>query len=106
MRSKRPQRADDIFDFILLKQSDACDTGRSSFEARDRVVRSDAAKSEDWNLRAARFSQGGEASGFRCGRAVLSEHRSEDDEVSFLRLSAQDVVDNVARCSHKKLTCP
>ena len=60
MMSERAQRADDVFDFILLKQADPGDTGRSRFQARGSVSDSDAAESENGDFRPAGFSQGGE----------------------------------------------
>src|ERR1700686_4927357 len=62
MASERPQRAGDVFDFILLKQADGGDAGRSSIQARRGVFYVNAAESEDGGLRPTDFAQGGEAS--------------------------------------------
>ena len=56
MVSERPQRADDVFDFILLKQADAGDASRSRFQARCGVLHGDAAESDDGNICPAGFT--------------------------------------------------
>jgi len=103
MVSERPQRADDVFDFILLEQADACDTGRSSFQARCGIVYRDAAESKNSDFRPAGFLQGGEASGGRSGAASFSEYRSEDGEVSFLTFGAEHIGDSVAGGSNQEV---
>jgi hypothetical protein len=45
MVSERPQRADDVFDFILLEQADGGDASRSSVQARRGVFYVNAAES-------------------------------------------------------------
>src|ERR1700730_6331143 len=60
---ERPERADDVFDFILLEPADGGDAGRSSVQARRGVFQVNAAESENGDLRPAGFAQGGEAGG-------------------------------------------
>ena len=97
MVSECPQRADDIFDSILLKQANTGDAGRSSAKARCCVLHVDAAQSQDWDLRPAGFAQGGEAGGLGSRRLSLSEYRSENGEVNCLRFGAEDLSGSVAR---------
>ena len=61
MVSERPQRADDVFDFILLEQADSGNAGCSSVQARCDILYRDTAESKDRDLRPASFPQGGEA---------------------------------------------
>ena len=103
MGSEWPQRADDVFDFILLKQADACDAGRSSFQAPCGVFHRDAAKSEDGNLRPACFMQGGEACRSPSGSIVFFEDGSKDDKVSALGVGANHVRVRVAGGGHKEV---
>ncbi len=103
MASKRPQRADDIFDFILLEQADAADAGCSSIQTRCGVLYRDAAESKDRDLRPASFAQGGKARRWRPGSAFFFEYRSEDGEVSFLRFGAEDICDRVAGSGHQEV---
>src|SRR6202790_3094290 len=72
MVSERPQRAGDVFDFILLEQTDGGDAGRSSVQARRGVFQVNAAESEDGDLRPAGLAQGGESGGGRSGRTPFS----------------------------------
>src|SRR5258708_33800016 len=65
MVSKRPQLADDVFDFILLEQADGGDAGCSSVEARGGVFQVNAAESENRDVRPAGFAQVGEACRWR-----------------------------------------
>src|ERR1019366_3200382 len=102
MVSERPQRADDVFDFILLEQADGGDAGRSSFQARCGVFYGDAAESEDGDLRPAGFPQGVEAGGVGSGSVSLSEYRSENDEVDGLALGANHILVRVAGGGHEK----
>src|SRR6266478_2154600 len=88
MVSKRPQRADDAFDLILLEQADAGNAGCSSIQTRFGILYSDAAESKDRDLRPAGFAQGGEARRWRSGSACFFEYRSEYDEVGFVGLGA------------------
>jgi hypothetical protein len=55
MVSGYPQCAYNIFNSILLKQTDRCDTGRSGMHARGGVLHRDAAEGKDRNLRPAGF---------------------------------------------------
>ena len=100
MVSERPQRADDVFDFILLEQTDGCNAGRSGAQARGGVVCVNAAESEYGNLRLADFAQGGDA---RCLRVFFFKHRSEDGEVGGLRFGAEDIGGGVAGGGHEKV---
>src|SRR5208282_5677576 len=76
--SKRPQCADDVFDFILLKEADAGDPGCSSLQARCGVFHRDATESEEGDLRPARLMQGGEARRLPSGSIVFFEDRAKD----------------------------
>jgi hypothetical protein len=103
MVSKRPQCADDVFDFILLKQADARDPSRSSFQARCGVFHRDAAESEDRYLRPACFMQGGEACRLPSGSIVFSKDWSKDGEVGTLGLGANHILVRVAGGGHEKV---
>jgi len=96
MGLERPQRADDIFDFILLEQANTGDAGRSSFQARCSVFYRDATKGEDRDLCLAGFPQSSKAGRGSSGGASFSEYRSEDGEVGFFRFGAQDIGGSVA----------
>jgi hypothetical protein len=93
---ERPQRADDVFDFILLKQTDSGDAGGSHLEAGSGIVEIDATEREDRDIALASFPQCGEARGFSPGTISFLEHRSEDGEVSTLRLGTKDLCLSVA----------
>src|ERR1035437_9585986 len=91
MVSERPQRADDIFDSILLEQADTGDPGCSGGKARRCVLQVDAAQSEHRDRRPPGFAQGGEAGGVGSRRLSLSEYRSENGKVGGLRFGAGDI---------------
>lgn len=77
MVSGRPQRLDNVFDFILLEQANASNAGRSRFQACGGVFDRNAAEGENADLRAAGASQGIDASGLHSRRIAFSEHFSE-----------------------------
>src|SRR5260370_26707288 len=101
MVSTRPQRADDVFDLILLEKADAGNAGCSSIQTRFGILYCDAAESKNWDLRPADFAQGGEARRWRSGSAFFFEHRSEDGEVGFVGLGAEDISGRVAGGGHQ-----
>jgi hypothetical protein len=103
MESECAERTHDIFDFILLKQADASDSGRSRPPARSSVFDGDATESEDGNFRPASFPQGEEPGRLRSGSAAFSEYRSEDSKVGSLGLGAEDISDRVTRRGHQKV---
>ena len=103
MVSKRSQCADDVFDFILLKQADAGDPSRSSLQARCGVFHRDAAESEDGDLRPACFMQGGEAGRLPSGSIVFSEDWSKDGEVCTLGVGANHILVRMAGGGHEKV---
>src|ERR1017187_6537583 len=96
MVSERPQRADDIFNFILLKQADAGNASRSSVQARCGIFDGDATERKERNFSAAGIMQGGEARGLRSGRTALAEYRSEHGEVCSLGIGALHVLVGMA----------
>src|ERR1700674_4419974 len=100
---ERPQRADDVFDFILLEQADGGDAGRSSVQARRGVSQVNAAESENGDLRPAGFAQGGEAGGRSSGSNPFSEYWSKNGEVSTLGLHANHVLVRVAGDGNQEL---
>jgi hypothetical protein len=100
---ERPQRVDNVFDFILLKQTDASDAGRSSFQAGGRVFQGDAAEGENADLRPAGFSQGVDASGLHSGSIAFSEDWSKNGEVDRLGLGANHLLLGVAGGGHEKV---
>jgi hypothetical protein len=91
MVSERSQSADDVFDFILLKQADARNASRSSLQAQCGVFHRDATESEDGNLCLAGFPQGSKAHRSGSGRASFPEYRRKNGEVDFLGLGAQNI---------------
>src|SRR5258708_30082417 len=86
---ERPQRADDVFDFMLLEQADGGDAGRSSAQARRGVFQVNAAESENGDLRPAGFAQDGEAGGGRFRSNPFSAYLGQESGVGGLRLGAQ-----------------
>ena len=94
--SETAQGADDVFDFILLKQPDGGNAGGSGFEAGRGVGERDAAEGEDGNLRPAGFAQGGEAGGLSAGAISFLEYRGEDGKVGSFRLGVNDIGGSVA----------
>src|SRR5271156_5906568 len=105
MASDGPQRADNVFDFILLEQADAGDARRASLQARTRIPERDAAQSNDGDFRPASFFQSNQAGG--SSRATFStlpffEHRSKNREVNSVELGAVNVGCRVARSGHEK----
>jgi len=103
MGSERSQSADDFFDFILLKQADARNAGRSSVQARCGVFHRNATESEDLNLCPAGFPQGSKARRSRSGRACFPEYRSKDGEVGFVGRGAQNIGGCVTGGGHEKV---
>ncbi len=101
--SEHSQRADYVFNFILLKQADARNASRSRLQTRCGVFHGDATKGKNGDIRLASFPQGGKAGRRRCGCTSFSEYRSEDNEVGFLRLGAQDISDGVAGGGNEKM---
>lgn len=101
--SERPQRADYVFNFILLKQTDTCDARRSRLQTRCSVFHGDTTQSEDWDLGLARFPQGGKAGRWRFDRASFSEDWSEDNEVGFPGLRTQHIGGRVAGGRNEKV---
>src|SRR5260370_36070759 len=61
MVSKRPERADDVFDLILLEQADAGNAGCSSIQTRFGILYCDPAASKNCDLRPADFAHGAQA---------------------------------------------
>jgi hypothetical protein len=100
---ERPERADDVFDFILLEPADGGEAGRSSVQARRGVFQVNAAESENGDLRPAGFAQGGEAGGWRSGSTPFSEYWSKDGEVGGLGLGANHVLVRVAGDGNQEL---
>jgi hypothetical protein len=98
-----PPSADDVFNLILLEQTNAGDSGRSSFQARCGVFDRDATESEDGNVCPAGLLQRGEAGGGSSGGGYFPEHRSEDGEVGGLRFGAQDIGGCVAGGSQEEV---
>jgi hypothetical protein len=72
-------------------------------QTRCSVFQGDATESKDWDFRVAGLAQGIEARGWRSGSASFSEYRSEDDEVGFLRLGAQDIGSRVTGGGNEKV---
>ena len=105
MMSERPQRVDNVFDFILLEQANASDAGRSSLQAGGGVFQGDAAKGENADLRPAGFLQGIDASGLHAGSIAFSEDWSKNGEVDGLGLGlgANHLLLGVARGGHEEL---
>jgi hypothetical protein len=103
MALERPQRADDVFNTILLEQADGGDASRSSLQARCGVLHRDAAESENRDLRLASFPQGGEARRLDSRSILFSEYRSKDGEVGGLSLGANHVLVRVAGEGHEKM---
>lgn len=101
--SERPQRTDDVFDFILLKQTDASDAGRSGVQTCSGVSQVDAAESEDGNVGLAGFPQGSEASRVYFESVTFSKDRGKDDKVGFVGFGAEDIGDRVAGGGHEKM---
>ena len=89
---RRPQRANDIFDFILLKQAYAGDASRSYIQARCCILHRDAAESKYRNLSLACLSQRSDSCGHGLASAAFSEHWREDSEVDSFGLRASHVL--------------
>jgi hypothetical protein len=73
-----PQRPDDVFNSILLKEADGGDSGGAGFQAGCGILKRHSPESEHGNFRSARFAQSGEAGG---DRALLFEDGGKDGEV-------------------------
>jgi len=87
-----PQRADDIFNFILLEEADGGDSGGAGVQAGTCVLECDAPQGENWNFRPAGFAQSAETGG---GTSYLFEYRGEDCNVGPFGFGAQDIFSRV-----------
>lgn len=79
--SRRPQRTNDIFDFILLKQAYAGDASRSCIQARCGILQRDATESNYWDLGLTGFAQRSEPGRHGSASAAFSEHRGEHGKI-------------------------
>ena len=106
MRStlERPQRADDIFDFILLKETNAGNARGSGGEAGSGILQRHAAQSEDGNLCWRRPRAGQEALGCISRASLfLFEDGRKDDKVGAFGFGADNVGGRVTGNSDKKV---
>ena len=99
MESQGAQRADDVFDFILLEEADGGDSGGAGLQTGCGVAERHAAERKHGDFRGAGVAQGSEA-GWGC--AFLFEYGSEDGEVGVFGFGANDVGFDMARNGDKR----